>query len=174
MRLLKKVVAGLLMGAMVMTCTACGVNSTASKTQKSIEIPEEYSKIIDSICESKINADTEEFLSVFGVIKGLMSNVVTQEVMDNTKANYTEACGDELSYSYIVTGKEDSSEEELSTYKEIVAMFSEEANIEEAANVHLTVTVEGNKGEYEYDMVCSIGKINGEWMIVNVNDTLLK
>lgn len=174
MKLFKKVVAGLLIGAMIMTCTACGQNSTASKTQKSIEIPEEYSQIIDTLCDAKINADPEKFLSVFGAMEDLMSQVVTQEVMDKTKATYVESCGDNLSYSYIVTAKEDVSEEDLATYKEVISMFGSSGKIEQACNVHLTVTVEGKKGDYEYDMVCPIGKVNGEWMIVNINDTLLK
>ena len=166
---IRKISSVLLMAVMVFSLAACG----SSKTEK-VKKSDKYGGIIDTLCESKVNADVDEFMTMFGSMQSLMEQVVTQEVLDNTKNTYQESCGDKMTYSYEIKDEKQVSDDDKSSYQDTIEMFGETGTISEAYDVTVDVTVKGKKGSYDYEMNLSLGKVGDKWMIVNFNDTLLK
>jgi len=176
MKKLKKIIAVVLAATMCVSMAACGAKSNSVKKEKE-EISKDYSdynNAINVLCDSKVNGDLEQFMTLFGNMESLMRSVVTQEVIDETKANYTNACGDNINVEWNITDKKEANEEEIAEYQDTVELFGEEGTIEEAIDLTVDVNAKGDKGSYSYEMTCSVGKVNGKWLICNFNDTLLK
>lgn len=171
MKLFKKISAVVMVVVMSLMLVACGSSKSDSDKSKTST---KYGGVIDKLCDAKINADVEEFMGLFGSMESLMRDVVTQEVLDQTKATYEETCGDDLEVSYKVKEETKATDDDISSYEETIALFGEEGDISEAYDLTIDATVKGSKGDYDYEMALSVGKVNDEWIIVNFNDTLLK
>lgn len=172
MKLLKKILVVTMAAAMCFSTAACAKKSGTTK-ELNTDL-KDYDNVINVLCYSKVNADLDKFMLLFGDMESLMASVVTQEVLDDTKSNYTDKCGDDVDYSYEITSEEKSTEEEVAEYQDTVSLFGEKGTIKEAKDLEVKVTATGKDGKYEYEMTVSVGKIDGEWMIVNFNDTLLQ
>lgn len=170
MNLFKKITAVLLVMAMVFTLSACG-NSKSGGNKES----DKYGGVIDVLCEAKINADLDKFMSVFGSMETLMREVVTQDILEQTKATYEESCGDNLKVSYEFKEENKVDSEKISDYEDTVSMFGDKSKLSEAYDLTVDVKVKGGKGDYDYEMTLSVGKTeDNKWMVVNFDDTLLK
>lgn len=169
MKLFKKITAVLLIMTMGLTLAACGNSKSESKKES-----DKYDGIIDILCESKINADMDKFMSVFGSMENLMREVVTQDVLDQTKATYEESCGENLKVSYEFKEEKKVDGEKISNYEDTVSLFGDASKLSEAYDLTVDVKVKGSKGDYDYEMTVSVGKTGDKWMVVNFDDTLLK
>ena len=169
MKLLKKLTTIFLVLAIGMSLAGCDV----LKSSKSKEA-EKYDGIIDTLCNSKVEADLDKFMSLFGSMEELMRNVVNQEVLDKTQNAYKEECGDNMEVTYKIKEEEKVDNEGISNYEDTLEMLGEGEEISEAFDLTVDVSVKGKKGTYDYEMTLSIGNVKGKWIIVNFNDTLLK
>lgn len=166
MKVLKRISLGVAVALLGLSLVACGKGLGKEVSG--------YEKTVKTLCDAKVDADLDEFMTLFGSMESLMREVVTQEVLDKTKNNYAEACGDNMSAKYEITDEQKVSDEDVSGFQSTIAMFGETGEIEEAYNLEVDVTVKGDKGDYDYEMSISVGKVNNDWIIVNFNDTLLK
>lgn len=170
MRLFKKLTAAVVLAAMSLSLVACGGSKESEKEDV------KYGGVIDKLCESKINADIDTFMTLYGSMGDLMESVVSQEVLDETKKTYADACGDNLKVSYEIEEETEATEEDLKGYEETLTLLGSETDLKKAYDLVVDVTVTGSKGSYDYEMILSVGEEaeDGEWIIVNFDDTLLK
>lgn len=169
MKLLKKLTTIFLVLAIGMSLVGCGDSKSAKNKED-----EKYDGIIGTLCNSKVDADLEKFMSLFGSMEQIMRDVVTQEILDKTQDVYKEECGDNMEVTYKIKEEEKVNDENISNYEDTLEMFGEREEISEAFDLTVDVTVKGKKGTYDYEMSLSIGNVKGKWVIVNFNDTLLK
>lgn len=175
MRNLKKITAFVLAVVMCVSFAGCSKkNNSKAQANQTAEDFSDYNDVIQTLLDSKVNGDLDKFMILFGDMEALMKSVVTQEVMDETKANYTNACGDNIDVQWNITNEDVSSEEELVEYQDTLELFGEKGELEEAVDLTIDVNAKGDAGSYSYEMTCSVGKIDGKWLICNFNDTLLK
>lgn len=166
----------LAVGMTVSAITGCGSSNDAS----SADVKTLYEPLIDNLCDSKENADLEEFLGLFGSMKSLMESVVTQDILDQTLAGYKESCGENIQLSYEITAEESATSDEIKNYQSNIEMFGETGIIQRAYDLTVQVNVKGDSGSSEYAMTLSVGEVmpqgggNSSWIIVNFDDTLLK
>lgn len=134
-----------------------------------------YEKTMDILCESKVNADVEQFLDLFHYMRGLMESVVTEEDYFNKIAEgYKDECGENITWTYEITRLDAVTGEALEVYQETVQTFGGKAKIDEAYDMEAAVHLKGDKGTKDYELEIGVGKIDGFWQIVNFGDTLLQ
>ncbi len=178
----------------VVVASAAGCGKKSSKTNESpvaTAEPEEdlfdnsdevltqdlstYEKAIDVLCESKINADVEQFLDLFHYMRGLMRSVLTEEDhFQKIAEEYKETCGENITWTYEITRLDAVSGEGMEVYQDTISTFGSKDTIDEAYDMEVAVHLKGNKGTKDYEVDIAVGKINENWQIVNFGDTLLQ
>lgn len=177
----RKIIVVALSVVMCLSLAACEKKSSSVNDEKTSDAAEEISKdftdyknVISVLCDAKVKADLDEFMLLFGDMEELMASVVTQDILDETKQNYTSKCGDNIKIEWDITSEEKASDEDIASYQDTISMFGENGKIEEAIDLVVEVKAKGDDGTYEYELTVSVGKIDGEWLLVNFDDTLLK
>lgn len=134
-----------------------------------------YEKVVDVLCESKVNADVEQFLDLFHYMRGLMRSVITEEDHFNKIAEgYKEACGENITWTYEITRLDAVSGEGIEVYQDTISTFGSKDQIDEAYDMEVSVHLKGDKGTKDYEVEIAVGKIDENWQIVNFGDTLLQ
>ena len=167
--------------------TGCGSaeDSTEKVQEKSTEKEQEkstdpsklqsYKDVLDVLCESKLNNDVDAFLNLFDYMRDMMESVVTEDDYFSTiAAGYKEACGDNITWSYEITGAVKADAQDIADYQEGIKLFAASASIDEAYDITAKVHLKGDSGSRDYDLEVSVGKVGDKWQIVNFGETLLQ
>lgn len=134
-----------------------------------------YQDVLDVLCESKLNNDMDAFLNLVDYMRGMMKSVVNENGYFATiSEGYKKECGDNIKWSYEITGAVKAGTEDIAGYQDTIEMFGGEATIDEAYDITAKVHLKGDGGSKDYDLEVSVGKVGDKWQIVNFGETLLQ
>ena len=134
-----------------------------------------YQAVLDVLVESKINNDSDAFLDLFDYMRGMMKSVILEDdYFAGISEGYKEACGDNITWNYEITGAVKAGSDEISSYQDTITTFGSSATIEEAYNITAAVHLKGDAGTKDYDLEVTVGKVGDKWQIVYFGGTLLQ
>lgn len=134
-----------------------------------------YQDVLDVLCESKLNNDMDSFLNLVDYMRGMMKSVINEnDYFATISEGYKKECGDNITWSYEITGAVKADAEDIANYQDTIEMFGGEATIDEAYDITAKVHLKGDSGTKDYDLEVSVGKVGDKWQIVNFGETLLQ